>query len=391
MPYPVLRLKPKKEVSLSRRHPWIFSGALSGKPDGLAEGDKVYVADARGYILATGHYGTGSIAVRILDFEETLIDAAFYESKLTKARLLREVLGLPDADTTGYRLVHGEGDSLPGLIIDIYAEHAAVQCHSAGTERDFQLIEEALRRIFGSELRTITGKRADGEKTAVNHSEADAPERTEFREYGHRFFSDTAKGQKTGFFLDQRENRQLIKRYAKGRKVLNAFCYTGGFSVYALAAGAREVHSLDSSKRATELAADHVAENCSDTSRHRILTRDALKYLGSDSARDEAYDLLILDPPAFAKHRSARHAAIQAYKRLNAKAFSIAAPKSIVFTFSCSQVVTPELFYSTVAAAAMESGRHIRILHRLHQPADHPVSIYHPEGAYLKGLVVFVE
>lgn len=391
MPYPALRLKPKKELSLFRRHPWIFSGALAGKPENISEGDKVYVADARGRILAAGHYGGGSIAVRILDFAETLIDTAFYESKLTKARTLRKTLGLPGAETDGYRLVHGEGDGIPGLVIDIYAGTAVVQCHSAGAEQDLPLIDEALRRIFGTELKTVTGKRADREKTCVGASGSEDPAPTEFREHGHLFLSDTVKGQKTGFFLDQRENRLLTRNYAAGRKVLNAFCYTGGFSVYALGAGAREVHSLDSSKRATELAEIHVAKNNLDPRRHRTITEDALKYLGSDAARDENYDLLILDPPAFAKHRSARHAAIQAYKRLNARAFLIAAPNSTVFTFSCSQVVTPELFYSTIAAAAMESGRNIRILHRLHQPADHPVSIYHPEGAYLKGLVVHVE
>lgn len=390
MLYPVLHLKPKKEISITRRHPWVFSGALSGKTDDLKEGEKVQLRDVAGKVLATGHFGGGSIAMRILDFAETQIDTAFYTRKLTEARDLRTAMGLPNEETDGYRLVHGEGDGLPGLIIDMYAGIAMVQSHSRGIEDDHAMIEEALRNVFGDSLKHVVGKSANAKgQTAVELPEG-APGHTEFKEYGHTFTADWARGQKTGFFLDQRENRQLVSRYSKGRKVLNAFCYTGGFSVYALRAGAAEVHSLDSSQKAMDQTEAHMATNGYTGPEHRSITADAMKYLASDEAVAEAYDLIVLDPPAFAKHRSARHAAVQAYKRLNARAFEIAAPGSIVFTFSCSQVVSPELFNHTIAAAAMESGRNIRILHHLHQPADHPVSIYHPEGEYLKGMVVFV-
>lgn len=390
MSYPVLQLKPKKEISITRRHPWVFSGALTGKTDSLKEGEKVQLADTSGTILATGHFGGGSIAMRILEFAKTQIDVAFYTRKLGEALALRKSMGLPDDETDGYRLVHGEGDGLPGLIIDVYAGIAVVQSHSRGIEDDFPLIEDSLQAVFGKDLNHVVGKSANAKgQTAVELPDG-APGHTEFKEYGHTFTADWARGQKTGFFLDQRENRKLVSRYSKGRKVLNAFCYTGGFSIYALHAKAVEVHSIDSSKKAMDQTEAHISANGFEGPRHRSITADAMKYLAGTEAAEEAYDLIILDPPAFAKHRSARHAAVQAYKRLNAKAFEIAAPGSIVFTFSCSQVVSPELFNHTIAAAAMESGRNIRILHHLHQPADHPVSIFHPEGEYLKGLVLFV-
>jgi 23S rRNA (cytosine1962-C5)-methyltransferase len=391
MAYPILRLKPNKEISITRRHPWVFSGALAQSKEVLKEGDKVQLADFEGNIMATGHFGAGSIAMRILDFAETQIDPSLYKRKFENARQLRAQLGLPRTGTTGYRLVHGEGDGLPGLVIDIYDKVAVLQSHSGGMQRDEKHIRAALKACFGDELEHIVSKSAASKGQDSPELPEGAPSSTIFTENGYRFTANWVSGQKTGFFLDQRDNRQLISQYAKGKKVLNAFCYTGGFSVYALGAGATEVHSLDSSNRALALVDSNLALNQMQGLNHRNIAADAIKYLGGEQAAAEAYDVIVLDPPAFAKHRSARHAAVQAYKRLNARAFEIASKGSIVFTFSCSQVVSTELFNHTIAAAAMESGRSIRILQQLHQPADHPVSIYHPEGEYLKGLVLAVD
>ncbi len=388
MTYPMLRLKPKKEISVKRRHPWVFSGALAGNVPPLDEGEHVQLSDASGNVLATGHFGGGSIALRILHFGESKIDQTFYTKALGAAKHAREALGLSSKVTTGYRLIHGEADGLPGLVIDIYEKVAVVQAHSAGMENDSTMIENALRELFKQSIEHVVHKSASEKQGYM--LPAGLPGETIFSENGIRFKANWAKGQKTGFFLDQRDNRALLGAYAKGRKVLNAFCYTGGFSMYALAAGAREVHSLDSSNKALELVEEHLVINGLSAAQHRNISADALKYLNSPEAADEAYDLIVLDPPAFAKHRNARHAAVQAYKRLNARAIHMAPEGSILFTFSCSQVVDKALFNHTITAAAMEAGRQVRILHQLHQPADHPISIFHPEGEYLKGLVLYI-
>lgn len=390
MSYPILKLKPGKNESTGRRHPWIFSGALQHISDIPSEGDKVYVADSKGQIIATGHYGTGSIAIRVLAFAKSTIDDKFYEERLRNALHLRAAFGLyKSSHTDAFRLVHGEGDGLPGLVIDIYRKVAVVQTHSAGMQRDFQNIEQALTACFGGGIEFVIAKSAEA-KGSMPLSEGQ-PKETEILENGHKFKANWATGQKTGFFLDQRDNRSLISHFAEGRTILNAFCYSGGFSIYALKAAAKKVHSLDSSEKALDLLEEHLEMNDLKEAPHTSIKADALTYLASAEACAAKYDLIVLDPPAFAKHRSARHAAVQAYKRTNARAMDILAPGGILFTFSCSQVVTPDLFNHTIAAAAIESGRNVRILHHLHQPADHPVSIYHPEGEYLKGLVLSID
>jgi 23S rRNA (cytosine1962-C5)-methyltransferase len=392
MSYPILFLKPKKIDSIMRRHPWVFSGALSGDLSKHKDGDKVTVADATGNVLATGHFGAGSIAVRVLEFANVQLDLKFYTKRLKRAYELRQQLGLiNNDDTNGYRLVHGEGDGLPGLVVDVYANVAVIQMHSKGMIQDSTFIQQALQSIYGNGIAHFIEKRADSKREQTPKLPEGAPAGTAILEHGQSFYVDWQTGQKTGFFLDQRENRALIGQYAAGKKVLNAFSYSGGFSIYALKAGAKEVHSLDSSAKAIQLVQDHLEMNGLKESNHRSICADALEYLNGDEAKMAHYDLIVLDPPAFAKHRSARHAAVQAYKRLNARAMRIAGPGSILFTFSCSQVVTPELFNHTIAAAAIESGRTVRILHHLHQPADHPVSIFHPEGEYLKGLVLAID
>jgi 23S rRNA (cytosine1962-C5)-methyltransferase len=390
MSYPILKLKPGKNESTARRHPWIFSGALQHISEVPREGDKVYVADSKGLIIATGHYGTGSIAVRVLAFAKCLIDDGFYEERLRNALELRESLGLYKSEhTDAFRLVHGEGDGLPGLVVDIYRKVAVVQTHSAGMQMDFQNIESALKICFEGYIEFVISKSAEAKgSTPLLKGQ---PSETEILENGHRFKANWATGQKTGFFLDQRDNRALISSFSEGRTILNAFCYSGGFSIYALKSGAKNVHSLDSSEKALNLLDEHILMNDLTEAPHSAIKADALTYLAAGEARDAQYDLIVLDPPAFAKHRSARHAAVQAYKRINAKAMEIIAPGGILFTFSCSQVVTPDLFNHTIAAAAIESGRNVRILHHLHQPADHPVSIFHPEGEYLKGLVLAID
>ncbi|MDO7875115.1 class I SAM-dependent rRNA methyltransferase [Hymenobacter sp. ASUV-10] len=391
-------LKNGKDHSLRRRHPWVFSGAIARAKGELAEGDAVRVEAIDGELLGVGHYsGGGSIAVRMLDFgsEATLPTPEFWEKRLRDAYQLRQRLGLiGTADTDVYRLVHAEGDGLPGLIIDVYGDTAVVQAHSLGMYHARPEIAAALRVVFGEKLRAVYDKSAEtipgnavGEaKNGYLFGESSGHEHL-VRENGHQFAIDWETGQKTGFFIDQRDNRALLARYSPGRRVLNTFCYTGGFSIYALHAGAELVHSVDSSKKAIALT-ERNAELSGDADRHAAYADDVLGFLKNHSAQ---YDLLVLDPPAFAKHMGARHAALMGYKRLNAAGIQHLAPGGLLFTFSCSQVVSPELFEGAVLAAAIEAGRPARILHRLTQPADHPVSLFHPEGAYLKGLVLAVE
>ena len=389
-------LLPRKEESLLRFHPWVFSGAIrsikGGEP---AEGERVEVRSAQGDFLGIGHYQIGSIAVRILSFEQREIDATFWEERIRAAYQMRQTLGLIGEGRNTYRLVHGEGDFLPGLIVDVYGNTAVMQAHSIGMHQEREHICQAIRSVI-PEIKHIYYK-----------SEGTLPYKAEIEGRGNRFLIggdngmtevaeenglrfkiDWLEGQKTGFFVDQRYNRHLLESYAQGRKVLNMFCYTGGFSVYAMRGGALQVDSVDSSARAIELTDENVHLNFPDDPRHHSHCVDAFRYLdnmGSD------YDLIILDPPAFAKHRGALRNALQGYKRLNAKAFERIKPGGILFTFSCSQVVDKEQFRLAVFSAAAQSGRRVRILHQLSQPGDHPINIYHPEGEYLKGLVLWVE
>ena len=393
-----LVLKNGKDHSLRRRHPWVFSGAIARLQGEANEGDAVRVQAADGELLGVGHFsGGGSITVRMLDFgpDAALPTPDFWVRKLQNAYQLRQRLALTGtADTNVFRLVHAEGDGLPGLVIDVYGDVAVVQAHSVGMYRARPDIAEALRVVFGDKLRAIYDKSAETVPgTAVPDAKngylfggSAGPEHL-VTENGHQFAIDWETGQKTGFFIDQRDNRALLGRYAAGRRVLNTFAYTGGFSVYALAAGAEVVHSVDSSKKAIALT-ERNAALAPNAGRHTAYADDVLGFLKNHPAE---YDLLVLDPPAFAKHMGARHAALMGYKRLNAAGIAHLAPGGLLFTFSCSQVVSPELFEGVVLAAAIEAGRPARILHRLTQPADHPVSLFHPEGAYLKGLVLAVE
>ena len=391
----ILRLKRGKEDSLDRFHPWVFSGALADQiPDDLEEGETVSVVTHDGRHIGMGHFQIGSIAVRILDFSNRAIDAEFYTSRLKDALQLRRALGLARPDNNAYRLVHGEGDFLPGLVVDIYGPTAVVQAHSPGMHFARKTVAEALVALPDLGVRNVYYK---SETTLPYKAHLDAQndyiiggfETSVATENGLQFNIDWLRGQKTGFFLDQRDNRDLLARYSPGRRVLNMFCYTGGFSVYALRGDAELVHSVDSSEKAITLTDANVALNFPDCPRHRSYAEDAFKFL--DRMEPNAYDLIILDPPAFAKHRSALHNALKGYTRLNAKAFEKIAPGGIVFTFSCSQAVSREQFRLAVFSAAARSKRRIRILHQLTQPADHPVNIYHPEGEYLKGLVLYVE
>ena len=394
-----LRLKRGKEDSLDRFHPWVFSGALAHLPERdsteIEEGDLVKIVASDGRVIGTGHYQIGSIAVRMLSFDaDELIDAAFYRRRIEQAAALRKALALPSPETDAFRLIHGEGDFLPGLVVDIYGDTAVMQAHSPGMHfaRDIiarQLVDiESLgvKNVYYKSDTTLPYKahldpQNDYLIGAYNHDTA--------LENGLTFRIDWLKGQKTGFFVDQRDNRSLLARYSQGRRVLNMFCYTGGFSVYALQGGAEHVTSVDSSAKAISLTEANVGLNFPACGRHEAVATDAFKYL--DSMPDGAYDLIILDPPAFAKHRSALHNALQGYRRLNARAFEKIAPGGILFTFSCSQAVNKEQFRLAVFSAAAQSRRKVRILHQLTQPADHPVNIYHPEGEYLKGLVLYVE
>lgn len=387
-------LKRGKEESLQRRHPWIFSGALQSVPEGIEEGDPVTVRASDGTLIGTGHYQIGSIAVRMLAFGEETLPEGFFNRRLTEAAALRRALGLMRPDNDCFRLVHGEGDFLPGLIIDIYADTAVVQAHSPGMHFCRYQIAQALTQIEGLGVRNVYYK----SETTLPYKARLDPENEYLigsyngsvaTENGLQFNIDWLRGQKTGFFVDQRENRLLLQHLAKGRKVLNMFCYTGGFSVYAIRGGARWVDSVDSSSKAVSLTQANIDLNFPGCDHHRAIDEDAFKYLAS--METGIYDLIVLDPPAFAKHRKALHNGLQGYRRLNAKAFEKIAPGGILFTFSCSQVVTREQFRLAVFSAAAQSGRNVRILHQLSQPADHPIDICHPEGEYLKGLVLYVE
>lgn len=392
--YKDLYLKKGKEESLERFHPWIFSGAVHHVEGNPEEGEVVRVLTADGRFVAVGHWQIGSIVVRVLDFEDREIDADYWTRRLEVAYGLRRSIGVAgreDSDT--YRLVHGEGDCLPGLVVDVYGHTAVMQAHSVGMHLARHEIASALVKVTGGEVFNVYYK----SETTLPFK-ADLGQENGFivggstdnvaTENGLKFHIDWLKGQKTGFFVDQRDNRALLERYARGRSVLNMFCYTGGFSVYALRGGAELVHSVDSSAKAVDLTRANVALNFPGDTRHEAYAEDAFKYL---DAMGQRYDLIVLDPPAFAKHRDALRQALKGYTRLNAKAFEKIRPGGILFTFSCSQVVTKDQFRMAVFTAAAQSKRRVRILHQLHQPADHPVNIYHPEGEYLKGLVLFVE
>jgi len=400
MNYPSIVLKSKRSESLKRKHPWVFSGAiariiLEEEQEDITEGDLVQVLDHKEKVLGIGHFADGSIAVRMLSFKNDIINSSFWEKKLLSALNLRRVLGLFENEITStYRLIHAEGDGLPGLVIDIYNETAILQAHSLGMAKALPLVSEAIKNVFNGRLNAIYSK---SEKSLHQQGENGEKDSYLFGKESHpqivlennlKFEIDWVTGQKTGFFIDQRENRKLLQNYSKDKKVLNTFCYSGGFSVYALAAGAKMVHSVDSSAKAIELTEKNIAINFSKTDRHLSFVKDTLKYLNDT---EEKYDTIVLDPPAYAKSKSAQHKAVQGYKRLNEKAFRMINKGGILFTFSCSQVIKRQLFENTITAAAIAAGRSVRILHHLSQPADHPVSIFHPEGEYLKGLVVYIE
>ena len=394
-----VHLRRGKEESLLRRHPWVFSGAIDHIAEGdkaLAEGDVVDVITKGGEFIARGHYQIGSIAVRVLTFEEEAIDARWWEERIAHAKALRESLGMVNnAATTCYRLVHGEGDLLPGLVVDVYGRTAVVQCHSVGMYHSRLLIADAIRKAYGEEIEAIYDKssqtlpfKADlGAIDGYLWGRSENPDAVVL-ENGLKFKVNWEEGQKTGFFIDQRVNRDLVRQYSRGRKVLNTFCYTGGFSVAALAGGATEVVSIDLSERAVKLADENVRLNFGNEAKHEAIACNAVEYLKDI---DSDYDLIILDPPAFAKHHKVLGNALQGYKKINARALQKIRPGGILFTFSCSQAVSRELFRTTIFTAAAIAGRKVRIIGQLTQPADHPINIYHPEGEYLKGLVVYVE
>ena len=394
MNYKSVFLKKGKEDSLLRFHPWIFSGAIQSADDGIHEGDIVKVFTVNGDFIAIGHYQLGSIAVRVLTFEDSAIDLSFWKSRLLSAFMMRKSIGIadnPHNDT--YRLVHGEGDNLPGLIIDCYGKTAVMQAHSVGFHVCRNEIAQALVEVLEGRIDNVYYKsettlpfKADLRKE--NGFIYGGTDDNVARENGLSFHVDWLKGQKTGFFVDQRENRQLLEAYAKDRRVLNMFCYTGGFSVYAMRGGAKLVHSVDSSAKAVDLTNRNISLNFKDDVRHKAFCDDAFKFL---DRHEDKYDLIILDPPAFAKHRSALRNALKGYTRLNVKGLEKIKSGGILFTFSCSQVVTKDQFRQAVFTAAAQSKRKVRILHQLHQPSDHPINIYHPEGEYLKGLVLYVE
>ncbi len=393
MNYKIITLKKGKEESLNRFHPWVFSGAVASLPENIEEGDIVNISTHNGIHIGVGHYQIGSIAVRILDFGDTAIDENFFAERLNEAYKLRKTLNLIRQDNNAFRLVHGEGDFLPGLIIDIYGNTAVVQAHSPGMHYARNLIADVLVNLNDAGIKNVYYK---SETTLPYKAQLDPQndyiigsfETNVAIENGLKFHVDWLKGQKTGFFVDQRDNRNLLEHYAKGRNVLNMFCYTGGFSFYAMRGGANLVHSVDSSTKAITLTNANVELNFPDDSRHEAFAEDAFKFL---NGIDDRYDLIILDPPAFAKHRSAIKNALIGYRKLNAKAFEKIKSGGILFTFSCSQAINKEQFRLAVFSAAAQSRRKVRILHQLTQPADHPINIYHPEGEYLKGLILYVE
>ncbi|MDE7110784.1 MAG: class I SAM-dependent rRNA methyltransferase [Muribaculaceae bacterium] len=395
MNYPVITLKRGKEESLLRFHPWVFSGAVATQPSNIEEGDIVEVHSSDGRLIGIGHYQVGSIVVRILEFGSSrAIDRSFFAERIGAAFNLRKSLKLNRADNNAYRLVHGEGDFLPGLVIDIYGNTAVVQAHSPGMHFCRNIIAEALVEIPELPVANVYYK---SETTLPYKAHLDPQNAYIIGDYdgaialenGLQFNIDWLRGQKTGFFVDQRDNRSLLQHYSQGKNVLNMFCYTGGFSVYALRGGANLVHSVDSSAKAIELTRANVEINFPGDARHQAFAVDAFKYLSDIKKGD--YDLIVLDPPAFAKHRSALRNALIGYRRLNARAIEQITPGGILFTFSCSQAVSREQFRLAVFTAAAQTGRKVRILHQLTQPADHPINIYHPEGEYLKGLILQVE
>ena len=400
-------LKPHKEESLKRFHPWVFSGAIAKvvldanhKASAPEEGEIVCVRSAANECLGVGHWQVGSIAVRILAFGEESLPANLWNERIRAAYQVREAIGLIRPDNNTFRLIHGEGDFLPGLIVDVYADTAVVQAHSVGMHVHRNEIAKAVldeipqvENVYYKSDDTLPFKApVVGEKIGYL-IQSDNSDESEFwsTENGLQFRIDWLRGQKTGFFIDQRENRALVERYAKGKDVLNMFCYTGGFSLYALRGGAKRVDSVDVSQKAIDLVNVNVARNFPKATNHTSVAADAFEYLSAQKAEGKTYDLIILDPPAFAKHRDAVKNALRGYQRINAKAIEMIRPGGILFTFSCSQAVDKEAFRLAVFSAAAQVGRKVRILHQLHQPQDHPINIYHPEGEYLKGLVLYVE
>ncbi len=392
--YKNIYLKRGKEESLKRFHPWVFSGAILHMDEGILEGEIVRVLTNNNDFIALGHYQIGSISVRILSFEDIAIDENFWYTSIQSALNARLAINIADnLMNNTFRLIHGEGDNLPGLVIDCYGETAVMQAHSVGMHVDREMICKALIDVMGCRIKNVYYK-----SDTTLPFKADLHQENGFIygstsddiaiENGVKFHVDWLRGQKTGFFVDQRDNRSLLEHYAKDKSVLNMFCYTGGFSVYAMRGGAKLVHSVDSSAKAIELTNENIALNFNGDTRHEAFCEDAFKYL---DAHDDKYDLIVLDPPAFAKHRGALHNALKGYTRLNIKGLQKIKKGGLLFTFSCSQVVTKDNFRNAVFTAAALSGRKVRILHQLHQPADHPINIYHPEGEYLKGLVLYVE
>ena len=396
--YSQIRLRKGKDESLRRFHPWVFSGAIHSMDEGIGEGDVVRVTNFSGDCIAIGHYQQGSIAVRVLTFRDTLIDDDFFDARLSSALQMRQAIGLVDEQVSNaYRLVHGEGDHLPGLIVDVYGDTAVMQAHSIGMHLMRKQIARSLEKVMGGRVRNIYYK----SETTLPFMTVDdmngfllgGSSDNVAMENGLKFRVDWLRGQKTGFFVDQRENRSLLELFAKGKRVLNMFCYTGGFSFYAMRGEAELVHSVDSSAKAIELTRENVELNFPGDPRHEAFCEDAFKFLENIPSGNgvKGYNLIVLDPPAFAKHRGALHNALKGYTRLNQKAFEKIESGGILFTFSCSQVVTKDHFRNAVFTAAALARRKVRILHQLHQPADHPINIYHPEGEYLKGLVLYVE
>ncbi|WP_268034803.1 class I SAM-dependent rRNA methyltransferase [Algoriphagus sp. PAP.12] len=393
MNYPKIVLKKGKEISLFRKHHWVFSGAIAHMDSDLEAGHLVSVYSQKGDFLGTGHFAHGSIMVRLITFDQEPIDQEFWNKRIQHAYEVRKALGLTEnVETNVYRLVHGEGDLLPGLIVDFYNGTAVIQAHHVGMHSHIQEIASAIQSVYGESLAGVFDKSSEtlpkSLGIASNEWILGSPKTDLVQEYGATYKIDWEKGQKTGFFIDQRENRKLLASFSKGKKVLNTFCYSGGFSVLALLDGAKEVHSVDISPKAIELTEENISLNPSISGKHESKVADVVKYIreiGDD------YDVIVLDPPAFAKNLKARHNAVQGYKRLNVEALKKIKSGGILFTFSCSQVVDKALFRNTITAAALESGRKVKILHQLSQPADHPINIYHPETEYLKGLVLYVD
>jgi 23S rRNA (cytosine1962-C5)-methyltransferase len=391
MTYPILQIRKGKEQSLMRRHPWVFSGAIETSTESLKDGDLVCLMTRKDQFLGIGHYQHATISVRILSFDYEEIDQAFFNRKIQKAVDSRLNIGLLTKQNNIFRVCHGEGDELPGLVIDFYNGVAVIQCHSIGMYFSVDLITKALKNAFGKKLTAVYSKSTDTLPKRTDIEDAylfgncETPHLA--LENGVKYNIDWINGQKTGFFIDQRVNRRILGEYSKGKKVLNTFCYSGGFSLQALNHGAALVHSLDSSKKAIALTDDNIILN-NYTEKHLSICADAMDYMKD---LQEDYDIIVLDPPAFAKHREKRHQAIQGYKRLNAHAIRQIKPGGIIFTFSCSQVIDKALFTNTIIAAAIESGRNVRILEQIHQPADHPIHAFHPEGEYLKGLIIQVD